>query len=891
MKKIYLVDVSSMFFRAYYAIRPLNSPSGVPVNAIYGFLSMITKLFKDEKPDYMVFCYDRKEPSFRKELYADYKAHRTEMPEDLSVQIPYIKTLAEYMGVPGVESDGYEADDVIGALTEIGLKHSLQVVIVSGDKDFGQLIRDNVVLYDTMKDIKYDAAGVKEKWGVRPDQFIDYLSLVGDSSDNIPGVAGIGPKGAQKLLEQYKSVEDIYENIAKVEPKGIREKLVRSKENALISKKLVRIAVDVPISHDLEEYHLRPLKTEQLRTLLQELNFKSFEKALLGDGVSQNNLHENIYGTEENPTAHAVAKTKLDSSASARSASNGVAAGDAGGVALDDIKIAPVSSEIMAKIEAYLNLKELPVTVTELAGKLQEGESLWGFADPRGFFVARNDELWVVQGSVSELGQVTDQKKIKWSGFYLKDFFHQIKAQAPIVEWDSAMAAYVIRASDSSDFAKIYKKFVGMELSDFLTPPQLFKAHIELRHVLEDRLAFFNGEPVLKNLELPLEPVLLRMEQRGIRIDTELLRIQSAELANEIAALEKEVHAQAGESFNVGSPKQLGVILFEKLGLPTGKKTKTGYSTDTDVLEKLEHPIAKEVLQWRELSKLKSTYVDALPQMISEEDGRVHTSFNQALTTTGRLSSTNPNLQNIPIRTPRGQRVRQAFIAEPGKKLLSVDYSQIELRILAHISEDPGLRNAFLSDLDIHTATAAEIYAIPLAEVTANQRRNAKAVNFGIAYGQGAFGLAENLGIPRKEAQDIIGRYFEKFVNVRDYIENTIKEAHVKGYVETLFGRRRYIEELRSKNPMMKKAAERAAINAPIQGTASDLVKKAMIDISNNLDIAMLLQVHDELIFEGTEEQLTAQIPEVVRIMESAMQLSVPLKVNYAIGSNWDEAH
>jgi DNA polymerase-1 len=881
MKKIYLVDVSSMFFRAYYAIRPLTSPAGVPVNAIYGFLSMITKLFKDEKPDYMVFCYDRKEPSFRKELYQDYKAHRTEMPEDLSIQIPYIKQMADLLGIPSVEADRFEADDIIGALTEVGLKHGLEVVIVSGDKDFGQLIRDHVVLYDTMKDIKYDAAGVKEKWGVRPDQFIDFLSLVGDSSDNIPGVAGIGPKGAQKLLEQYKSLEDIYENISKVEPKGIREKLERSKEDALISKKLVRIALDVPLSHNLEDYHLQPLKTEGLRTFLQELNFKAFEKALLGDGVSQKSLHENIYGTEENPTAHAVAKAKTAAAPVASPNS----------VALDDIKIAPVSSEIMAKIEAYLNLKEEALPVAEIGKRLQAGDSVWGFSDPRGFFVARGQELWALEGSPAELGTLTDAKKIKWSGFYLKDFFHQIKALNPLVEWDSALAAYVIRASDSADFAKIYQKFVGLPLSDFLTPPQLFKAHIELQHVLEDRLSFFNGEKVLRELDMPLEPVLLRMERKGIRIDTELLAIQSAELTDEIAALEKEVHAQAGQSFNVGSPKQLGVVLFEKLGLPPGKKTKSGYSTDTDVLEKIDHPIAKEVLQWRELSKLKSTYVDALPQMISAEDGRVHTSFNQALTATGRLSSTNPNLQNIPIRTARGQRVRQAFIAAPGKKLLSVDYSQIELRILAHITEDPGLRKAFLADLDIHTATAAEIYAVPLKEVTANQRRNAKAVNFGIAYGQGAFGLAENLGIPRKEAQEIIGRYFEKFENVRHYIETTIKEAHEKGYVETLFGRRRYIEELRSKNTMMQKAAERAAINAPIQGTASDLVKKAMIDISNTVNVDMLLQVHDELIFEGTEESLQAHIPEIVRIMESAMKLSVPLKVNYAIGNNWDEAH
>lgn len=882
MKKIYLVDVSSMFFRAYYAIRPLTSPSGVPVNAIYGFLSMITKLFKDEKPDYMVFCYDRKEASFRKDLYQDYKAHRTEMPEDLSVQIPYIKQLADLLGIPGVEAESYEADDVIGALTEVGLKHNLQVVIVSGDKDFGQLIRDNVLLYDTMKDIKYDAEGVREKWGIRPDQFIDYLSLVGDSSDNIPGVAGIGPKGAQKLLEQYKSLEDIYENLAKVEPKGVREKLERSRDNAFISKKLVRIALDVPLSHNIEDYHMRPLKTEGLRTLLQELNFKNFEKALLGEGVSQNSLHENIHGTEENPTAHAVAQSKAAASAAAQPVGN---------PAVDEIKIAPVSSEIMAKIEAYLNLKEVPLSAEDIANLLDENDSVWGFSDPRGYFVARGQELWALQGSPSALGPLTDKKRIRWSGFHLKEFFHQINAQTPEVEWDSALAAYVIRASDSSDFAKIYQKFVGLALSDFLTPPQLFKAHIELQHVLEDRLSFFNGEKVLRDLEQPLEPVLLRMEQRGIRIDTELLRIQSAELADEIAALEKEIHTQAGQSFNVGSPKQLGVVLFEKLGLPTSKKTKTGYSTDTDVLQKLEHPIAKEVLQWRELSKLKSTYVDALPQMIREEDGRVHTSFNQVLTTTGRLSSNNPNLQNIPIRTERGQRVRQAFIADAGKKLLSVDYSQIELRILAHISEDPGLRNAFLEDLDIHTATAAEIYSIPLAEVTPNQRRNAKAVNFGIAYGQGAFGLAENLGIPRKEAQDIIGRYFEKFVNVRDYIENTIKDAHEKGYVETLFGRRRYIEELRSKSPMLKKAAERAAINAPIQGTASDLVKKAMIDIAKTVEVDMLLQVHDELIFEGTEETLNAKVPQIVSIMESAMKLSVPLKVNYSIGNNWDEAH
>lgn len=873
MKKIYLVDVSSMFFRAYYAIRPLSSPSGVPVNAIYGFLSMITKLFKEEKPDYMVFTYDRKEPSFRKEMYSEYKAHRTEMPEDLAVQIPYIKKLADYLGIPGLEVHSYEADDIIGTLVKLGLKHHHEVVIVSGDKDFGQLIQKHVVLFDTMKDIKYDEAGVLEKWGVRPDQFIDYLALMGDSSDNVPGVEGIGPKGAQKLLQQFKSVEDIYEHLDKVESKSVREKLERSRENAFISKKLVTIFTDVPVSENFEDYHLRPLQTDSLRALLQELNFKSFEKSLLGDGVSQRNLHENIHGVDGEKTVAKVETPKIEVPVP------------------ENIKISTLATEVMEKIDAYLHLKEVPLSAQDIAKGLNEKDILWGFSDERGLFLARENELWAVEGSFEELGALTDKKHIQWMGFDLKKLFHQIKAHTPKVAWDSSLAAYVVRAGDSTDFEAIYKKFIGTNLPEFASPAQLYKAHVELQHILQDRLGLFNGDKILNELELPLEPILLRMEQKGIRIDTELLKIQSAELADELAALEKEIHHLAGQSFNVGSPKQLGVILFEKLQLAAGKKTKTGYSTGEDVLVKLEHPIARKVLEWRELAKLKSTYVDALPEMINPQDGRVHTSFNQALTTTGRLSSTQPNLQNIPIRTARGQRVRQAFIADKGKKLLSMDYSQIELRILAHISEDPGLLRAFLEDLDIHAATAAEVFNVDLKHVTSDQRRRAKAVNFGIAYGQGAFGLAENLGIPNREAQDIIGRYFEKFAGVREYIEGTIKSAHKNGYVETLFGRRRYIEELSSKNPMLKKFGERAAINAPIQGTASDLVKKAMIDIGDNVKVDMLLQVHDELIFEGSEEDLKSQIPELCRIMESVMTLKVPLKVNYAIGDNWDEAH
>ncbi|MFS4459635.1 DNA polymerase I [Bdellovibrio sp. HCB2-146] len=866
MKRIYLVDVSSMFFRAFYAVRPLTSPAGVPVNAVYGFLSMIIKLFKDEKPDHMVFCYDRKEPSFRKEMYEDYKAHRTEMPDDLSVQIPYIKKLADLLGIPSLEVPNYEADDIIGTLTHWGRRQKMQVVIVSGDKDFGQLITDNVILYDTMKDHKYDAKGVFEKWGIRPDQFIDYLAIVGDTSDNIPGVKGVGEKGAIKLLEQFKHVEDIYENIDKVESKSVREKLIASKDNCLLSKKLVTIACDIPVSENYEDYALRPWHVEELRQLLQELNFKTFEKNLLGNGQ---------LGFALDTSAEPPPLVKAKETAPA--------------IAVIHPKPSPVKHGDTV-VFAPSEYQEVTGTTRDVMNWLQEGQELWGFQDSRGVFIATDSHVYNVTDP-ELLGKITDTYKVAWKGFDLKGFWHRIGAKDPKTLWDSMLAAYVIRAGDSSDFAKIYNRFVGEALPEFATPSQLLNAHVHLSRILEHELNSHDGDKVFKELDLPLAPVLLQMEKTGIRIDRELLKKQSDALATDLQGLEKAIHTEAGEAFNVGSPKQLGVILFEKLGLPAGKKTKTGYSTDTDVLAGLEHPIAKLVLQWRELAKLKSTYVDALPEMIDPKDDRVHTSFNQALTTTGRLSSTAPNLQNIPIRTARGQEVRKAFIAAPRMKLLSADYSQIELRILAHISEDPNLCRAFAEDLDIHAATAAEIYNVPLKDVTSDLRRAAKAVNFGIAYGQGAFGLAENLGIPRGEAKEIIDRYFNRFKNVRDYIEGTVKTAHEKGYVETLFGRRRYIEELQSKNMALKKFGERAAINAPIQGTASDLVKKAMIEVSQKVPVRMLLQVHDELIFEDFEDNLKQHSAELVRIMENVAQFKVPLKVNFAIGNNWDEAH
>lgn len=864
MKKIYLIDVSAMFFRAYYAVRPLTSPAGLPVNAIYGFLSMVIKLFKEEKPEYFVFCYDRKEPSFRKEMYDDYKANRAEMPDELGQQIPYIKKLGELLGIPALEVAPFEADDIIGTLVKWGRKQNLEVQIISGDKDFSQLIEDHVFLYDTMKGVRFDAKGVFEKWGVRPDQFIDFQAIVGDSSDNIPGVKGIGEKGAAKLLEQFNSLEHIYEEIDQVSSKSIKEKLITNKDMAFLSKKLVTISTDVPVPQELEAYRLQPFKMEELIALMRELNFKTFEKTLTA--MNSGETSSEATGQMMNPV------TEVLHSDTAKTAAPAVVE-----AAIDIIK----NTE---------NFVEKNMSTRELTEYFVENQKLWGFSANQQFYIGTEKEIITVS-DFEHLGILTDTYKVQWNGFDLKAFWHSIKAEDPIAAWDSQLAAYVLKAGDTSDFNKIYSRYLLEDVGSDWTPQQYYNAHLNLAKNLQQEMQKVHAEKVYSELDLPLAKVLLQMENAGVRIDTEALQKLSGELAGEIEVLKKSIHESAGEEFNVSSPKQLGVILFEKMGLPAGKKTKTGYSTDEEVLSGLDHPIAKLILEYRELTKLKSTYVDALPAMAIPPYGRIHTRFNQALTTTGRLSSTNPNLQNIPIRTPRGQLVRKAFIAAPRKKLLSVDYSQIELRILAHISEDPGLCRAFADNLDIHAATAAEVFNIPLSEVTSDHRRTAKAVNFGIAYGQGVFGLAETLGISRTESKDIIERYFSKFKNVRAYIDNTVRSAHEKGYVETLFGRRRYIDELKAKNKALQSFGERAAINAPIQGTASDLVKKAMIELSEKVDSPMLLQVHDELIFEDFEDNLKQNVPHIVSIMEGVMQLRVPLKVNFAIGDNWDEAH
>ncbi len=863
MKNLYLVDASNMFFRAFFAIPPLTNDKGMPTNALYGFLAMSLKLIREVKPDYLVYCFDLKEPSFRSELYTEYKAHRDEMPDLLKPQIPYLKNMTKLLGIATAEKSGFEADDVIGTLTMRAVAEHVNAVIVSGDKDFAQLVRPGVSLYDTMKDVRMDSDGVSAKFGVRPDQIIDYLALVGDSSDNVPGVRGIGPKGACKLLSDYQTLDGIYEKIDEIKG-ATQKKLIESKDMAFLSRKLCTIVTDVPLALEFDSLRMKPLEPEPVRVMLKELGFGSFERKIFSDSTAAPSSP--VTGMPlSSPQAKNESKKPLKSPGKKKS----------GGITEPD------------------SWTEEQWTLEELKTKIEPYSEIWALLNERGLYLGYKGRVIRVPADDLAIGEALCRKQLKWKGYDVKQVLKTINCPGQLVIWDGMLAAYIVRANSIPSFEDIYEMYCSKRLPDLCTAADQMTAHQELEILLRQKMIEQEGLSVFDRFELPLVPVLTDMEIKGIKVDMKELAIQGKSLGEDIARLEKDIHREAGETFNIGSPKQLGAILFDKLKLPVGRKTKTGFSTDSDVLESLidKHAIAKFIVEYRELTKLKSTYVDALPALADPTNFRIHSRLNQAATTTGRLSSTNPNLQNIPIRTERGRLVRRAFIADEGNVLISADYSQIELRILAHITEDEGLTRAFRDDLDIHAATASEIFNISLMDVTATHRRIAKAVNFGLAYGQGAFGLADVLGIPRGEATEIITRYFTRFSGVKRYMENTTREAMENGYVSTLFGRRRYLDEMQSKNPNIRKAGERAAINAPIQGTASDLVKLAMIRVHESLPIPLLLQVHDELIFECPEDEAAEMSEEIKAIMENVHQLKVPLKVNVGVGLNWDDAH
>lgn len=840
-KKLYLVDVSSMFFRAFFAIRELRNSDGLPTNALYGFLSMTIKLLKDFGPSHMIYCRDRKEPSFRKDLDPRYKANRSDMPEDLALQMPYIEKLTSVLGIPQIDAKGYEADDVIGSLAVWGEKNGFEVVIVSGDKDFAQLITENIVMFDPMKSKTVDVAAVKERWGVTPEQFIDYLAIVGDSSDNIPGVKGIGPKGAEKLLNAYNDLDGVYENLS--ENKGAAlKKLTECKDEAYLSKKLVTIVTDLELVKGVEDTLLTEINQKDLEELFTELEFERFLKNFKKSNSSSESDADQAQEKEVTETVLVELKVKKDV--------------DAGFSKGEDI--------------FYMSSDRGEVLISS-KGKY--------FALP---YEAK--DLLIVGGALRAL-------EVNFLGFGLKSLFRKLGHADFKVTDDIKLMCYSL-VSDKWEFKKAYEHFCDGELSDLLTVPALHKAQLELYDQIQSDIKG-DVHKLYKEMDLPLMKILLQMEFEGIMLDQGMLSLHSEELGVRIEKITTEVHAMVEKPFNLASPKQLAKVLFEDLGLEPIKKTKTGFSTNTDVLEKLrgDHPMAGLIIEFRELSKLKSTYVDALPKLADEESSRLHTTYKQALTTTGRLSSVNPNLQNIPIRTEEGRRIRKAFVAKKGYVLLSADYSQIELRILAHITKDKGLTEAFLNGQDVHSRTAAEVFDVPLDEVTTDQRRKAKAVNFGIAYGQGAYGLADALGIARKEGKEIIESYFSKFPGVKDYIENTIEKAKEDFFTETLLGRKRELNELKSSNKMIQKFGERAAINAPIQGTAADIIKLAMIEVVKKVESPLLLQVHDELIFEVKEEDLESEKEKIRKAMEEVYKLDVPLTVGIDSGFNWDDAH
>lgn len=851
LKKLFLIDTYAFVFRSYYAIPQMENENGIPTNALYGFVSMVIKILRDHKPDYVTFCFDRKDGSFRNELYAEYKANRGDMPEDLIPQVPYLKPILDAFGLHHIDVKGFEADDIIGTLAQFGRENSMDTFIISSDKDFAQCVGPNITLFDPMRDNTYDVQGVVEKWGVNPEQMIDYLAICGDASDNVPGVKGIGPKGAQKLLAEYKDLEGIYNNIENISAKGTKAKLIESEDLAYLSKELVTIATSVEVNTEVDDLKLRAIDREKLVGLFDELGFKSFEKKLFGTGEGEPKDKKTKITTKPKKK-----KKKL--------------------------------------VFNPTNFKEVSCTVDEAVKLMEPYTEVWALETTRGLYFQASKKIILLDGDFKELGKKLEGRHLKWKGFDLKSTWRNlglINVNTPA--WDHMLAAYTLNPSNIKTFEDVYENYTENKLPELSTALDYYNAHLELEAELHAALIEKNALEIYQATELQLVPVLYKMEQNGIYLDTDQLANQSKDLQTDLAKLEEQIHKEAGEAFNIASPKQLGQILFEKLKIPVVKKNKTGYSTSVDVLVKLadEYPIANMVIEYRELAKLKNTYVDALPELVDKLSSRIHTDFKQAVTSTGRLSSKNPNLQNIPIRTERGRLVRKAFAAPKGKVLLSIDYSQIELRVLAHITGDPGLCTAFKNDLDIHAATASEVFGVKLEDVSTDMRRKAKAVNFGIAYGQGAFGLAETLGISRGEAKEIIETYFKKFKKVKEYMEETVEKAKEDGFVTTLSGRKRYIKELQSTKPMIRKFGERAAINAPIQGTASDIVKTAMIKVFEEIDIPLLLQVHDELIFECPEDEVDEQMENIKKIMSETTLLNVPLKVNGAFGKNWDEAH
>ncbi len=922
-----LVDGSSYLYRAFHAFPPLTNSAGEPTGAMYGVLNMLKSLISQVQPSHIAVVFDAKGKTFRDEMFEQYKSHRPPMPDDLRKQIQPLHDIIRALGIPLLVIEGVEADDVIGTLAVAASKANQKVLISTGDKDMAQLVDDNIMLINTMNNTLLDRDAVIEKYGIPPELIIDYLALMGDSADNIPGVAGVGEKTALGLLQGIGSMAEIYANLDKVAELPIRgakklgDKLLAEKEMADLSYRLATIKTDVALDITPEQLTLGASNNDQLTEYFGRYEFKRWLNEVMNGADSITNNSEQPTKINHYQATPALAQDNSDEALPA--------------IQIDRSRYETLLTEAdlnrwveklkQAKLFALDtetdNLDYMAANLVGISFALENGEAAYLPLQLDYLGAPKTLEKTTALALLKPVLENPAIQKVGQNFKYDLTIFARNGIDVQGVAFDTMLESYVLNSTGRHNMDDLAKRYLGHQTITFeeiagkgknqLTFNQIplekaaeYAAEdadvtMKLQQVLWEKLS---KEPTLeklfKEMELPLLGVLSRMERRGVLIDSDALFLQSNEIANRLSELEEQAYALAGQPFNLASTKQLQEILFDKLGLPVIQKTPKGApSTNEEVLEELafSHELPKVLVEHRGLSKLKSTYTDKLPQMVNPQTGRVHTSYHQAVTATGRLSSSDPNLQNIPIRNEEGRRIRQAFIAREGFTVVAADYSQIELRIMAHLSQDQGLINAFTQGKDIHRSTAAEIFGMALDEVTSEQRRNAKAINFGLIYGMSAFGLSRQLGIGRADAQSYMDLYFKRYPGVQTFMHDIREKAKAQGYVETLFGRRLYLPDINSSNGMRRKAAERVAINAPMQGTAADIIKRAMIQLDQKLqndpDIAMIMQVHDELVFEVRSEKVAFYSELIKTQMESAADLVVPLIVEVGQGTNWDEAH
>ncbi|MBS5164033.1 MAG: DNA polymerase I [Haemophilus parainfluenzae] len=922
-----LVDGSSYLYRAFHAFPPLTNSAGEPTGAMYGVLNMLKSLISQVQPSHIAVVFDAKGKTFRDEMFEQYKSHRPPMPDDLRKQIQPLHDIIRALGIPLLVIEGVEADDVIGTLAVAASKANQKVLISTGDKDMAQLVDDNIMLINTMNNTLLDREAVIEKYGIPPELIIDYLALMGDSADNIPGVAGVGEKTALGLLQGIGSMAEIYANLDKVAELPIRgakklgDKLLAEKEMADLSYRLATIKTDVALDITPEQLTLGASNNDQLTEYFVRYEFKRWLNEVMNGADSITNTNEQPTKINHYQVTPVLAQDNSDEALPA--------------IQIDRSRYETLLTEAdlnrwvekLKQVKLFAldtetdNLDYMAANLVGISFALENGEAAYLPLQLDYLGAPKTLEKTTALALLKPILENPAIQKVGQNFKYDLTIFARNGIDVQGVAFDTMLESYVLNSTGRHNMDELAKRYLGHQTISFeeiagkgknqLTFNQIplekaaeYAAEdadvtMKLQQVLWEKLS---KEPTLeklfKEMELPLLSVLSRMERRGVLIDSDALFLQSNEIANRLSELEEQAYVLAGQPFNLASTKQLQEILFDKLGLPVIQKTPKGApSTNEEVLEELafSHELPKVLVEHRGLSKLKSTYTDKLPQMVNPQTGRVHTSYHQAVTATGRLSSSDPNLQNIPIRNEEGRRIRQAFIAREGFTVVAADYSQIELRIMAHLSQDQGLINAFTQGKDIHRSTAAEIFGVALDEVTSEQRRNAKAINFGLIYGMSAFGLSRQLGIGRADAQSYMDLYFKRYPGVQTFMHDIREKAKAQGYVETLFGRRLYLPDINSSNGMRRKAAERVAINAPMQGTAADIIKRAMIQLDQKLqndpDIAMIMQVHDELVFEVRSEKVAFYSELIKTQMESAADLVVPLIVEVGQGTNWDEAH